>query len=68
MRETMLSAIIGILAVIVVLGLLFGFDAVACEVSTAAMGFPHKYELFAGCMIEPKEGRWIPLENYRFID
>jgi len=39
-----------------------------CNAATASIGFPHRFDFWAGCMIEPKPGQWIPLENWRLFE
>ena len=38
-----------------------------CNQKTKSMGMEHKYNFFAGCMIEVEKGLWIPFENYRYV-
>jgi len=37
-----------------------------CQAKTKSMGFRWRYDADGGCLIEVKEGVWIPLENYRY--
>ncbi len=27
----------------------------------------HEYTLLGGCMVSPRDGVWLPLENYRYL-
>lgn len=47
-------------------GLGIGLDWVACNAKTSQIGFPAKYSIFGGCLVEVKPSQWIPLENYYF--
>lgn len=43
-------------------------NSYGCSEKWKESGFKSKYNLFAGCQIETKPGRWIPEERYREID
>jgi hypothetical protein len=40
-------------------------DYVGCHNRWEDSGFKVRYGIIAGCMIQQKDGRWIPAENYR---
>ncbi len=39
-----------------------------CHQMTENMGIPGEFRLFAGCMVKPSAGRWIPLDNYQVVE
>lgn len=55
------AAIIGIIAAI------FVGPPYACKTQANLMGMRHNWSFFQGCMIEPKPGQWVPLNNYRVL-
>jgi len=61
--------ILGVIAIAVITMLVFGVFSplfiLGCNQQTAQIGMNHKWTFFGGCMIEPEEGVWIPLANYR---
>lgn len=63
-----------LLAIIVLMiGCLIGgglmIDNASCNAKTADIGFPHKWGVMSGCMIQPdNKGEWIPLENWRVFE
>ncbi len=61
--EFILTLVIGA----ILFGGIFGVQYLKCVASTAEIGFPSKYAIFSGCLIEPVPGQWIPLENYRMF-
>jgi hypothetical protein len=66
------EAVALILILILIVACLFGgvlmVDNASCDAQTSDMGFPHKWGIMSGCMIEPNEGQWIPLENWRLFE
>lgn len=56
-----IAAIIG-----AAVGIPIALDCKTCTEQTKEIGFPHRWGVFSGCMIEVN-GSWIPLENYRFL-
>lgn len=56
-----------IVAAVLLFGGIFGVQYLQCTASTVDIGFPSKYGIFSGCLVEPVPGTWIPLENYRMF-
>lgn len=56
------------LIIAVIIGLVFvALSYFECD--SKAQSFVHSWGPIQGCMIkEPKDGIWIPLENYRNVD
>lgn len=64
-KGTIFAVVLFVLIMLVSVGLTALFEVIQCNAQTASIGFAHKWEFFAGCLIETKEGIWIPLENWR---
>lgn len=64
-----LFILILVLAVIVAaaIGLGYLLGNAQCNAQTIGIGFPHRYDFWGGCMVEPNPGQWLPLENWRLI-
>jgi len=64
-------AIVTITLIVIVLAAIiagcYGCDCKTCNEQTKGMGFPHKWGIFSGCMIEVN-GSWMPLDNYRYFE
>lgn len=43
-------------------------DAQSCEAKATAMQRPHTWGVWTGCMIQAKDGQWVPIDNYRVIE
>ena len=56
------TAIVFILVAVVVL------PYFQCHAQAEKMGFGCEWSPVAGCMIESKPGKWIPLKRYRVMD
>lgn len=41
-------------------------DMVKCNAQTSQIGYPAKWGLFSGCMIEIAPNQWIPLSAYYY--
>ena len=54
-----------IAAILAVLFAIVYFNQSACKKTADMMGMRHDFIFGQGCMIEPKDGQWIPLKNYR---
>lgn len=57
--------------VVLLIAILVGaamWDSAQCTIQTAGIGFPSKWDLVGGCLIEPKSGQWMPLDNWRLIE
>lgn len=58
--------LLDLLIIITIILVLFGpyiFGYYRCE--QQCQSFTHKWGILSGCMIQGKDGKWIPLENYR---
>jgi len=64
-RGTIFAIVLFVLIILFSAGLTVLFEVIHCNAQTASIGFAHKWEFFAGCLIEIEEGIWIPLENWR---
>jgi len=61
-----ISGGVGLILFMLALGFLFSW--ISCNAQTKDIGFPSRYEMMSGCMIEPQEGQWIPLNNWRMFE
>ena len=37
-----------------------------CEAMTENIGLPHQWSFWGGCQVQ-EDGKWIPLENWRYF-
>lgn len=65
--------------IVLAIGLVIGFSiivALVCENTVGRFdcsrtwrdsGMRHRFDWWAGCMIEPQSNKWIPADNYREV-
>ncbi len=68
MKEFLIFALIAILLIAGVIALAGQYDRIQCDALTAQIGYPHKWSFMTSCMIEIKDGQWIPLKNWRVLN
>lgn len=44
---------------------IFYLKYITCGNKAELMGLEYNFAIFQGCMIKPKNGNWVPLDNYR---
>jgi hypothetical protein len=53
---------------LLVIGLIYGLDKPSCSASTRDIGLPSRWSFWGGCQVEISEGRWIPLDNWYYVE
>lgn len=43
------------------------FSRFECHQLWRDSGMRHRFDWWAGCMVEPRPGKWIPAKNYREV-
>jgi hypothetical protein len=43
-------------------------DKPACMAQTSDIGLPSRWSFWGGCQVEISEGRWIPLDNWYYVE
>lgn len=56
-----------VLIVVVIIGASMMLEYATCHAQTESIGFPSQWSPFGGCRIEVKQGKWIPLSSYYFM-
>jgi hypothetical protein len=46
----------------------YGLSQPICYTRTKEIGLSARWSFWAGCQIEVEEGRWIPLENWYYVE
>lgn len=54
-----------VVAIIATLAFVVIAKSHTCENQAMVMGMRHTWGIMQGCMIEYKQGKWVPLKNYR---
>ncbi len=60
-------------AVVVIVGIglaawiCIAVDRYGCEQQWAGSGMRSRYSAFGGCVVESKDGRWVPSKAYREV-
>jgi len=70
-EDVLAYATVGLIVVIClacIVGIGYAAGRITCDAQTKDIGFNHYYNWIGGCMIEPKPGQWVPLNNYRLIE
>jgi hypothetical protein len=60
-------AALAVLFGLVVWGTSYGLSRPTCYAHTAQIGLRGSWSFWGDCQIRLKDGRWIPLENYRVV-
>ena len=61
-----IMVLIVLLVITSCVGLGVGYDYTVCQAKTSQIGFPSRYSVFGGCLIEVSPDKWIPLDSYYF--
>jgi hypothetical protein len=59
------SYIVALIIVASILVVVFG--SIGCSAKAGGLGIPQRYDVFGGCMVQPADNQWVPLENYRYV-
>lgn len=66
-----MKELVGVVALIVfiifgALGCTYWGETVACD--NGFTDYPHRYDLFAGCLVQQADGRWVPDDVFRVLE
>lgn len=68
MRDEGFALVTMIIFLAFAFALVFGAAYVECMAKASSMGLNYQMRPIAGCTVEVKPGKWIPIENYRYVD
>ena len=63
--ESLFSGISALLVTAVLLAGIFYLAKLECSQRWENSGMEYEYGVIQGCVIQLKDGRWVPAENYR---
>lgn len=56
---------VGVLGLLFLFGLAAWADSASCRSKWEASNMQSRWSIMTGCVIQQKDGTWIPAENYR---
>lgn len=64
-RDTIMQIIVGTAIVAVLLVFAAEAENIRCKATWMGSGMLVEWRVFAGCLVQTAEGRWIPASHYR---
>ena len=65
MNDELIAFVALVIFALVLAGGAIAFSVLSCKYRWAESGMASSWSLFQGCLVQTKDGRWIPDDRYR---